>query len=98
MSMFTSGEWSTEGEIDDVSDGDQVRQLQEQLRQKDNDMVAMIAQMKAMTAQLSLEGKILEATCSTSTQIQPEVLYSSKSSSLLCQQTSWHIFWGIVPK
>lgn len=66
--MFTSGERSTEGEIDDVSDGDQVRQQEGQLYLKDNDMATMITQMRAMTAQLSTKGN-LEVTRSKSTQI-----------------------------
>lgn len=51
------------------------RQLQEQLFPKESDMVARMAQIKAMMGKV--EGKILEAIPFMSAQIQLEVPYSS---------------------
>lgn len=60
MLVFLASEQSSEGKRDDVSNSDQVRQLQEQLRQKDNDMTFKFQQMKAIAAQLNAEAKVLE--------------------------------------
>lgn len=44
MPVPAEGEQSSKGERDVASDGDQVRQLQKQLCQKDKDMAAMMTQ------------------------------------------------------
>lgn len=55
----------TTGEKDDTSDGNQVRELQEQLCKKSNDMAVMMLQLKTTATQLNAEGKILKAIPST---------------------------------
>lgn len=55
--------------MDDISNDDQVSQLQKQLLQKDNDVATMMAQINAITAQLKAEDKIFRAIACTSRQI-----------------------------
>lgn len=85
MPVFVRSKQSNKCERDDVSNGGQVRQLQEPICHKDNDMPVMIEQMKAIIVQLNVEGKFLGATSSTSVQIQRKYSITQRSFPI-CQQ------------
>lgn len=82
MPVFATRKQNNKCERDYVSNGGQVRQLQEPLCHKDNDMPAMIAQMKVIVVQLNVEGKFLGAIPSTSWQIQQKYIITQRSSPI----------------
>lgn len=75
MPVLAVGVWSSEGERD-VLDDNEVRKLPKQLRQNENDIAAMMQQIKVITAPLNMKGKIIWRNTFHAVQIQPKMLYS----------------------
>lgn len=86
--LFAPNECKSKGKRDDDSDGDQVRQLQEQLSQKDNDMASIMAQMKVITASLAEKANPWSDTSTLQIYNQKDP-YSSKVSSSSNKEFNW---------
>lgn len=86
--LFAPNECKSKGKRDDDSDGDQVRQLQEQLSQKDNDMASIMAQMKVITASLAEKANPWSDTSTLQIYNQKDP-YSSTVSSSSNKEFNW---------
>lgn len=93
VTVFATCEWSSKGEIDDATDGDQVDSCKNHFARKKMIGPPWWHKQKAVIVQLNAAGRILRAIPFISTQIQPQAPYNSAVFPLFNKEFSWNISW-----